>query len=96
MTTAHGSEEPALKTSLHEPRLIASRTMGEYGFLWVLLAIINANIAASNRRSPVAWFLLSLVVGPLATVILLLRLAPPVAPDQGGSSSDPASSGSSA
>ncbi|KQX07761.1 hypothetical protein ASC59_08520 [Leifsonia sp. Root1293] len=52
--------------------------MAEYGWLWVLLAVINANIAASNRRSPIAWFLLSLAIGPFATVILLLRPAPPL------------------
>ncbi|TFW00192.1 hypothetical protein E4M00_03120 [Leifsonia flava] len=52
--------------------------MAEFGWLWVLLAVINANIAASNRRSPIARFLLSLAIGPIATVILLLRPAPPL------------------
>ena len=56
-------------------------SMAQYGWLWVLLAVINANIAASNRRSPIAWFLLSLAVGPIATAILLLRPAAPLDAD---------------
>lgn len=36
------------------------------------LALINAGFAQGKNRSGLAWFFLSLLLGPLATVILLL------------------------
>ncbi len=39
---------------------------------WGTLALINAGLAQGKNRSGLLWFLLSLVIGPLATLILVL------------------------
>jgi hypothetical protein len=44
---------------------------------WGTLALINAGLAQSKNRSRLAWFLLSLLLGPLATFFVVL--VPPVA-----------------
>lgn len=44
---------------------------GEWYAGWGTLALINAGLAQSKRRSGLGWFLLSLLIGPIATVILL-------------------------
>jgi hypothetical protein len=38
---------------------------------WGSLALINAGIAQSRRRSGLNWFLLSLFLGPVATFLLV-------------------------
>ena len=38
---------------------------------WGTLALINAGLAQSKHRSGLIWFLLSLLLGPIATLILL-------------------------
>lgn len=38
---------------------------------WGTLALINAGLAQSKRRSGLAWFLLSLLLGPIATFFLV-------------------------
>lgn len=44
---------------------------------WGTLALINAGLAQSKNRSGLAWFLISLLLGPIAT--LLVVLSDPVA-----------------
>jgi len=39
---------------------------------WGTLALINAGLAESKGRSRVAWFLVSLIAGPVATLIIVL------------------------
>ncbi|WP_342505762.1 hypothetical protein [Sporosarcina sp. FSL K6-2383] len=39
---------------------------------WGTLALINAGLAQGKNRSGFNWFLLSLVLGPFATLCLLL------------------------
>ncbi len=39
---------------------------------WGTLALINAGIAQGKNRSGLIWFLLSLLGGPIATLILVL------------------------
>ena len=39
---------------------------------WGTLALLNAAVASSMRRSGFAWLILSLLLGPLATVLLWL------------------------
>jgi hypothetical protein len=39
---------------------------------WGTLALINAGLAQSKNRSGLAWFLLSLLLGPLATFLLVI------------------------
>lgn len=49
----------------------ASYTVG-----WGTLALINAGLAATVNRSRLAWFLLSLLLGPIATFILVVLMKP--------------------
>ena len=57
---------------------------GEYAVGWGTLALINAGLAQSKRRSSLAWFLLSLLLGPLATfLIVVLDPAPSKLPRDG-------------
>lgn len=39
---------------------------------WGTLALVNAALAQSKGRSALAWLLLSLLLGPLATLLLIL------------------------
>jgi len=38
---------------------------------WGTLALINAGLAQGKNRSGLAWFLLSLLAGPIATFVLV-------------------------
>jgi len=49
--------------------LIEGKT--EYYAGWGTLSLINAGLAQSKNRSGLAWFLLSLLLGPIATFILV-------------------------
>jgi len=44
----------------------------EYVVGWGTLALINAGIAQGKGRSGFLWFLLSLLLGPVATFFLVL------------------------
>lgn len=39
---------------------------------WGTLALINAGLAQGKNRSGLNWFLLSLLLGPIATFILVI------------------------
>jgi len=39
---------------------------------WGTLSLINAGLAQGKNRSGLAWWLLSLVLGPIATLILVI------------------------
>ena len=42
-----------------------------YAVGWFTLALLNAGLAQSKDRSGLGWFLLSLILGPIATLILV-------------------------
>lgn len=42
-----------------------------YAVGWGTLALINAGLAQGKNRTGLNWFLLSLLSGPLATLVLL-------------------------
>ena len=44
----------------------------EYGVGWGTLALINAGLAQGKRRSGVNWFLISLLLGPIATLLIVV------------------------
>ncbi|MGZ4600054.1 MAG: hypothetical protein ACXVGS_09370 [Oryzihumus sp.] len=46
-------------------------------FGWGTLALINAGLAQTKGRSGVAWFLVSLLLGPLATLAIVMMSPPP-------------------
>jgi hypothetical protein len=48
----------------------------EYAVGWGALALINAGLAQSKRRSGLIWFLLSLPLGPVATFLLVAFCEP--------------------
>ena len=39
---------------------------------WGTLALINAGLAQGKNRSGLAWFLLSVILGPIATFVLVV------------------------
>jgi hypothetical protein len=44
-----------------------------YSVGWITLALINAGLAQSKNLSGRNWFLLSLILGPIATLAILFR-----------------------
>ena len=46
------------------------------GIGWGTLALINAGLAQGKRKSGLLWFLISLFLGPLATLIIVLSPVP--------------------
>lgn len=44
----------------------------EYAVGWGTLALINAGLAQGKRRSGLVWFLFSLVLGPIVTLVLVI------------------------
>jgi len=53
----------------------------DYTVGWITLAMINAGLAQSKSRSGGNWFLLSLLLGPIATFIIVTN-DPPSKPPQ--------------
>ena len=52
----------------------------EYAVGWFTLALINAGLAQAKNRSGLGWWLASLFIGPIATLlIVILDKAPPTA-----------------
>ncbi len=48
-----------------------------YAVGWFALALINAGLAQGKNRSGLNWFLLSLLLGPLATLLIVLSAKRP-------------------
>lgn len=51
-----------------------------YAVGWGALALINAGLAQSKGRGRLVWFLLSLVLGPFATLAVVLSDRVPETP----------------
>ncbi|WP_165246514.1 hypothetical protein [Paludisphaera soli] len=47
---------------------------------WGTLSLINAGLAQSKGHSGLAWWLISLLLGPVATFIIVVFLQPPSTP----------------
>lgn len=43
---------------------------------WFTLALVNAGLAEQKNRSRLAWFLLSLILGPIGTFLIVV-MSPP-------------------
>jgi len=53
--------------------LIQSNVMRtEYAVGWFTLALINAGLAQGKGRSGLAWWLLSMLLGPVATFLIVV------------------------
>jgi hypothetical protein len=48
---------------------------------WGTLSLINAGLAQSKGRSGLNWWLLSLLLGPVATLLLVVMARPPIKSD---------------
>jgi hypothetical protein len=49
-----------------------------YAIGWGTLALINAGLAQNKRRSGLAWFFVSLFLGPVATLLIVVLDPVPV------------------
>ena len=54
----------------------------DYTVGWFTLALLNAGLAQSKNRGGGIWFTVSLLLGPLATLLLVTR--PAAAPGHNG------------
>jgi hypothetical protein len=45
---------------------------GSYAVDWFTLSLINAGLAQAKGRSGLRWWLISLLIGPLATVLIVV------------------------
>ena len=45
---------------------------GQYAVGWFTLSLINAGLAQAKGRSGLAWWLVSLFLGPLATLLIVV------------------------
>jgi tryptophan-rich sensory protein len=61
----------ALFVSRMSPEQQQSPLLGLLG-VYLVVAIICARVAQSKNRNPVAWFLLSLILGPIAWLALAM------------------------
>ncbi|AMM18865.1 hypothetical protein AX769_00315 [Frondihabitans sp. PAMC 28766] len=48
---------------------------------WLTLALVNAGLAESKGRSRLTWFLVSIVLGPFATLLIVTWPRPEPRPD---------------
>ncbi len=70
---AHSSGNAAPACRVKCANSLASSAMHSSGYVtgWGTLALINAGIAQGKNRSGMNWFLLSLLFGPIATLVLV-------------------------
>jgi len=70
----------ALVGARRDRQVILEGSMGrQYAIGWGTLALINAGLAQGKGRSGLAWFLASLLLGPIATLLIVLLDPVPVA-----------------
>ncbi len=61
---------PALQDSASPPRTLLPQAP-EFYVGWGTLAILTAGVAQGKNRSGLNWFLLGLLLGPIATFVLV-------------------------
>lgn len=52
--------------------MFALASQSRYAVGWGTLAVVTAGLAQSKNRSGLNWFLLGLLLGPIATIIVVL------------------------
>jgi hypothetical protein len=55
-----------------ESVVIAASQTADYAVGWGTLSLINAGLAQSKNRSGLGWWLVSLFLGPIATLLIVL------------------------
>ena len=53
-------------------QLLGELGRGDYAVGWFTLTLINAGLAQAKNRSGLVWWLLSLLLGPLATFLIVV------------------------
>jgi hypothetical protein len=51
--------------------MTTSQNVGEYAVGWFTLSLINAGLAQSKGRSGLLWWLASLFLGPICTLLIV-------------------------
>ncbi len=57
---------------LLESVVIAASQTADYAVGWGTLSLINAGLAQSKNRSGLAWWFISLILGPIATLLIVV------------------------
>lgn len=52
--------------------MLLAETDLDYGIGWLTLALINAGLAQGKGRRGLVWFLISILLGPIATFLILI------------------------
>ena len=52
--------------------IVVVREYSGYGIGWFSLSLINAGLAQSKNRSGLTWWLGSLILGPVATLLIVV------------------------
>jgi hypothetical protein len=65
------TDSRSTEASSGKARIPMQASDSQYFVGWGTLALINAGLAQGKQRSGLNWFLLSILLGPLATLILL-------------------------
>ena len=52
--------------------MITSGNTRDYAVGWFTLSLINAGLAQAKGRSGLAWWLVSLLLGPVATLLIVV------------------------
>jgi hypothetical protein len=79
---ARATRQPAPSATLragrpcYRLRMILPLTEPGYDVGWGTLSLINAGLAQTKYRSGLLWFAISLLLGPIATFLIVV-LAPP-------------------
>ncbi len=63
--------DQAFSTCEEESILNMNQSTGQYAVGWFTLSLINAGLAQAKGRSGLNWWLLSLLLGPLATLLIV-------------------------
>jgi hypothetical protein len=66
----HCAEDRRNGYSAHMHSVTAVQT--SYSVGWLTLSLINAGLAQGKGRSGLAWWLISLLIGPVATLLIVL------------------------
>jgi hypothetical protein len=66
--------KPSISVSPPIMELLADATLDttSYAVGWGTLALLNAGLAQSKNHSGLLWFLLSLLLGPIATFLIVV------------------------
>jgi len=67
---SHPAQDHRNQYCAHMHSVMAAQTTYSVG--WLSLSLINAGLAQGKRRSGLAWWLISLFIGPFATLLIVL------------------------